>query len=246
VAGVCANPAIPKIYFDGVRDEADRLLSLTKQRWPDEQLSGNSPELPVTTCSPRCDAVTPLAAGDETVTEPDPGEGYRWLKVGETIKERDQWLDHATRRWELTNTPGWVCKTTRHYRRRIDAAPETTPRGDEVRSEVRSEPVDDGGVDAIMERIKNGTSTNDDARILAMRLRCADAGIAGWREATEKADAQVERLVKDVEQLRASRHALALALTTARGFIPKKHGFGVLEDVHQMIDETLREHGGAA
>jgi hypothetical protein len=74
VAGVCANPAIPKIYFDGVRDEADRLLALTKQRWPDE-LSGNPPELPEKTCSPRCECVTQPAAGDETVTwEPDPGE----------------------------------------------------------------------------------------------------------------------------------------------------------------------------
>jgi hypothetical protein len=39
------------------------------ERWPDEQLSGNSPELPDETCSPRCETVTPLAAGDETVTE---------------------------------------------------------------------------------------------------------------------------------------------------------------------------------
>jgi hypothetical protein len=64
--------------------------------------------------------------GDVTC-EPDPGEGYRWVKCGEALQDGDHWLDHATRLWELTNTPGWVCKTTRHYRRRIDAAPETMP-----------------------------------------------------------------------------------------------------------------------
>jgi hypothetical protein len=151
LSGMWAHPT------QGVSEEAAcasayEMLSLTKQRWPDE-LSGNPPELAEKTCSPRCECVTQPAAGDETVTgEPDPGKGYRWLKVGETLEEGDQWLDHATRRWELTNTPGWVCKTTRHYRRRIDAAPEpssgacqlpeeTAPPANEVRSEVRSEPV---------------------------------------------------------------------------------------------------------
>jgi hypothetical protein len=194
------------------------------------------------------ETVTVVEFDEDAKSEPDPGDGYRWVRPGEIRNVGDEFRSDAGSWevvWHFQHQGGTVHERYR-YRRRIDAAPETTPRADEVRSEVRSEPVDDGGVDAIMERIKNGTSTNDDARVLAMRLRCADAGIAGWREATEKANAQVERLVKDVEQLRASRHALARALTTARGFIPKKHGFGVLEDVHQMIDDTLRNHGGAA
>jgi hypothetical protein len=140
VCGYYADQAATYALTDEwIVKEADRFLALTKERWPGK------------TCSPRCNSVTPAPAGDETVTEPDPGEGYRWVERGETLREGDELKSRADEWWK-TLSAGRLCTCHHTYRRRIDAAPEpssgacqlpaeTTPRADEVRSEVRSDPV---------------------------------------------------------------------------------------------------------
>jgi len=137
VCGYYADQAATYALTDEwIVKEADRFLALTKERWPGK------------TCSPRCNSVTPAPAGDETVTEPDPGEGYRWVERGETLREGDELKSRADEWWK-TLSAGRLCTCHHTYRRRIDAAPEpssgacqlpaeTTPRADEVRSEVRS------------------------------------------------------------------------------------------------------------
>jgi hypothetical protein len=64
LSGMWANPARSVCEQDACAS-AYEMLTLTKQWWPDEP-SGNSPELPEKTCSPRCDAVTPLAWAKES------------------------------------------------------------------------------------------------------------------------------------------------------------------------------------
>jgi hypothetical protein len=115
--------------------DRETLLTLAKvakafvewlERWPDSEK----------TCSPGCDSVTPPASGDETVTaEPDPGEGYRWVEPrspgcpGETLRHDDECkpAGGGSVEWACTNAVGDECVTRHFYRRRIDAAPETTP-----------------------------------------------------------------------------------------------------------------------
>jgi hypothetical protein len=87
--------------------------------------------------------------GDVTF-EPDPGDGYRWVKCGETLVEGDElWVFPGE--WRKISWAGDLCTCFYEYRRRIDDAPEpssgacqlpaeTTPRGGEVRREVRSKP----------------------------------------------------------------------------------------------------------
>jgi hypothetical protein len=136
LSGMWANAtqSAPGVSEHAACASADDMLAATKERWPDE-LSGNPPELPENPCSPRCDAVTPLAAGDETVTEPDPGEGYRWVRPGENLRTGDQAIPKGSDGlWGLTTARGSLCAFSYIYRRRIDAAPETTPRADEVHS----------------------------------------------------------------------------------------------------------------
>jgi hypothetical protein len=147
-AGVCANPNAASINPEALREGADRLLAATKQRWPEKTITAG------------CETVTPATAADETVTEPDPGEGYRWVEPrspgcpGETLRHDDECkpAGGGSAEWACTNAVGDECVTRHFYRRRIDAAPEpssgacqlpaeTTPRADEVRSEVRSDPV---------------------------------------------------------------------------------------------------------
>jgi hypothetical protein len=91
---------------------AHDMLAMTKQRWPDEP-SGNPGQLPEKTCSPGC----------ETATEPD--------RVPAKVPSDDK-----LRRLDAMRRDEGETVTVVEF----DAAPETTPPGEEVRSEVRSEP----------------------------------------------------------------------------------------------------------
>jgi hypothetical protein len=139
VCGIYADPTAGALRDEWLVKEADRFLAITKERWPEK------------TCSPGCETVTPATAGDETVAaEPDPGEGYRWVRPGEIRNVGDEFRSDAGS-WEVVwhfHHQGGTVHERYRYRRRIDAAPqpssgacqspaETTPRADEVRSEVR-------------------------------------------------------------------------------------------------------------
>ena len=87
LSGMWANPARSVSEQDACAS-AYEMLAMTKQWWPDEP-SGNSPELPEKTCSPRCECVTQPAAGDETVTwEPVPAVAV----IGPGSTQAERWL----------------------------------------------------------------------------------------------------------------------------------------------------------
>jgi hypothetical protein len=108
-------------------EQADRFLAITKQRWPNEP-SGNPGQLPEKTCSPRCETVTPPVAGDETVTKPGPGDGYKWLfPMVDRLEHGDEMSlsEFGEDGFRVTREPaGMLVMQPFLYRRRIDAAPE--------------------------------------------------------------------------------------------------------------------------
>jgi hypothetical protein len=196
------------------KDWADDMLAATKQRWPEKTITAG------------CETVTPATAADETVTEPDPGEGYRWVEPrspgcpGETLRHDDECKPDGGVRWVCTNAVGDECLTGHFYRRRIDSEPqpssgacqlpaETTPRADEVRSEVRST----GGVS--VEELRSVET------MLGPVVRRTDAErlIAAARREAEEARAECERLRltdDEREAMEAGAHALNQASATAR------------------------------
>jgi len=110
VCGIYADPTAGALRDEWLVQEADRFLALTKERWPEK------------TVSVGCETVTPATAGDETVTEPGPGEGYRWVRRGEILRDDDQCK--PDRMWVKRNKGGDECLAGHFYRRRIDAAPQ--------------------------------------------------------------------------------------------------------------------------
>lgn len=83
---------------------------------------------------------------EPTPVQPDPGEGWRWVEVGETLQAGDELPDDSGE-WCGTGMVGEACDSECRYRRRVEPAPvqpdpgegwrllqsgETIQRGDEV------------------------------------------------------------------------------------------------------------------
>jgi hypothetical protein len=122
VCGIYADPTAGALRDEWLVKEAERFLAITKERWPEPEPAK------------RCEAEASSREGVKT--EPDPGEGYRWVRCGEALQDGDEYQE-SRNKWYRTTSAGKTCPWDCNYRRRIDAAPETTPRADEVRSEVR-------------------------------------------------------------------------------------------------------------
>jgi hypothetical protein len=244
VCGNYADPIAGALWNEWLVKAADRFLALTKERWPDEQLSGNPGQLPAKTCSPGCDPVTPAAAGDETVTaEPDPGEGYRWVEPGECVVPPDQcryiggnWL-YAYQAHGCIAQSRWTYRTKRPPR--ADEPSETTPRADEVRSEVRI--AEGGGVEELrsLETMLGPVVRRTDAeRLLA----------ASRREAEEaRKECERLRLTDDERRLLSKYHRSEeraieqFAVTSASYVADAKHATAVIGGLLARHDK-----GGAA
>jgi hypothetical protein len=127
--GFAANPNLVKINLEAIRDRADRLLALTKQRWS----------------NPASDTEDFRASIRRDRREPD--DGYRWLNVGETLQPTDEyqfrnrhmttsvWLPAFSAAYQTLVDMQYV------YRRRIDSEPaENMPPAAEVNSESDEAP----------------------------------------------------------------------------------------------------------
>jgi len=62
--------------------------------------------------------ITPAVESRPAMTPPNPGEGWRWLEVGEVIADSDQY-ESMESTWHATKTGGDNVRTKEMYRRRV-------------------------------------------------------------------------------------------------------------------------------
>jgi hypothetical protein len=117
VCGIYADPTAGALRDEWLVKEADRFLAITKERWPEPEPAK------------RCEAEA--SSREDVKGEPDPGEGYRWVQPGEIRNVGDEFRSDAGSWevvWHFQHQGETVHERYRYrYRRRIDAAPETTP-----------------------------------------------------------------------------------------------------------------------
>ena len=210
LSGMWANPARSVCENDACVS-AYEMLTMTKQCWPDEP-SGNPGQLPENPCSPRC----------ETVTEPD--------RVPAKVPSEDM-----SRRLDAMSRDDGETVTVVEF----DDEPETTPRGGEVRSEVRS--ADDGGVHELrsLETMLGPVVRRTDAERL----------IAAARREAEEARKECERLRLTDDERRLlykyhrseERAIVQFAVTSASYVADATHATAVIRGLLARHDK-----GGAA